>query len=296
MKKGLGLILIGMYVLSTVFFCGNMQEDGESRFGDKMMTASDFGVMCISTSYPGISIELADSRDNDKSSLQKSDASGTGALQIKTADAEEKPEPVVFGDDPAVLIVHTHATESYMPASDGNYHTKKKENTVRDVGDVLAQTLKDEGIMSVHDLTLHDNPSYSQSYSRSYKTIEGLLKKYPTIKCVIDLHRDAISSDSKAKTVSVGGRQCAAYSFVVSNAVSTYDENLKFIKRLNKEASDSYDGFCGKVLERGYRYNQDLSTHYMLLEIGYNRNDIDEARNTAKVFGKVLADTLKAGY
>ena len=94
----------------------------------------------------------------------------------------------------------------------------------------------------------------------------------------------------------MGGRQCAAYSFVVSNAVSTYDENLKFIKRLNKEASDRYDGFCGKVLERGYRYNQELSSHYMLLEIGYNRNDIEEARNTAEIFGKVLADTLKAGY
>ena len=296
MKKGFGLILMGMYVLSTVFFCGNLQEGGGAVFGDKIMTASDFGVMCISTSYPGFSIELADSRDNENASFRTSDGTETDAAQVKAIDAEEKPEPVVFGDEPAVLIVHTHATESYMPASEGNYHTRKKENTVRDVGDALAQTLKDEGIMSVHDMTLHDNPSYSQSYSRSYKTIEELLEKYPTIKCVIDLHRDAISSDSKAKTVSVGGRQCAAYSFVVSNAVSTYDENLKFIKRLNKEASDRYDGFCGKVLERGYRYNQELSSHYMLLEIGYNRNDIEEARNTAEIFGKVLADTLKAGY
>lgn len=296
MKKGFGLILMGMYVLSTVFFCGNLQEGGEMGFGGKKLTAADFGVMCISTSYPGFSMDMADSRDNDKSSPEDYDSSSTGDVEIKALDAEEKPEPVIFGDDPAVLIVHTHATESYMPSYQGNYHTKKKENTVRDVGDVLAQTLKDEGIMSVHDLTLHDNPSYSQSYSRSYKTVEGLLKKYPTIRCVIDLHRDAISSDSKAKTVSVGDRQCAAYSFVVSNAVSTYDDNLKFIKRLNKEASNSYNGFCGKVLKRGYRYNQDLSDHYMLLEIGYNRNDIEEARNTAEVFAKVLADTLKAGY
>ena len=296
MKKGFGLILMGMYVLSTVFFCGNLQEGGETGFGGKIMTAADFGVMCISTSYPGLSMEMADSRDNENASFRTSDGTETDAAQVKAIDAEEKPEPVVFGDEPAVLIVHTHATESYMPASEGNYHTRKKENTVRDVGDALAQTLKDEGIMSVHDMTLHDNPSYSQSYSRSYKTIEELLEKYPTIKCVIDLHRDAISSDSKAKTVSVGGRQCAAYSFVVSNAVSTYDENLKFIKCLNKEASDRYDGFCGKVLERGYRYNQELSSHYMLLEIGYNRNDIEEARNTAEIFGKVLADTLKAGY
>ena len=291
MKKGFGLILAGVYVLSTVFFCDsdNLGIDIDINRDKVGMTASDFGVMCISSSYPALSLQLADSRDNET-------PSSDGETDVQPVDDEEKPEPVVFGDEPAVLIVHTHATESYLPASEGNYHTKKKENTVRDVGSVLAQTLKDEGIMSVHDLTLHDNPSYNQSYSRSYETIDGLLKKYPTIKCVIDLHRDAIASDSKAQTVSVGGRQCASYSFVVSNAVPTYDANLKFIKRLNREASDSYSGFCGKVMERGYRYNQDLSSHYMLLEIGYNRNDIEEARNTAEVFGKVLADTLKAGY
>ena len=83
---------------------------------------------------------------------------------------------------------------------------------------------------------------------------------------------------------------------MISNAVPTYDSNLKFIRQLNRRASRDFNGFEGKILERGYRYNQDLSAHYMLLEIGYNRNDIDEARNTAKVFGKVLADTLKAGY
>lgn len=292
MKKGFGLILMGIYLLSTVFFCSS-DEKGAADFGNLGMTASDFGVMCISTAYPNLNLELADSRDNENS---LADGSGNNKNDADLLDEEEKPEPVVFGDEPAVLIVHTHATESYLPASEGNYHTKKKENTVRDVGAVLAQALKDEGIASVHDQTLHDNPSYSQSYSRSYETIEKLLKEYPTIKCVIDLHRDAISSDSKASSVSVGGKPCARYSFVVSNTVPTYDSNLKFIRQLNRRASTDFNGFEGKILERGYRYNQDLSSHYMLLEIGYNRNDIDEARNTAKVFGKVLADTLKAGY
>ena len=39
--------------------------------------------------------------------------------------------------------------------------------------------------------------------------------------------------------------------------------------------------------------NENLSSKYMLLEIGYNRNDIEEVRNTAEYFGKILADTLK---
>ena len=302
MKKGLGLILMGVYIISTVLFCGGTLKEkagmGAWTFKDMTVSATDFGVMCISAAYPNINMKLADSRDNEgqqDGNDAKGGLAGTVVSAVSTDD-EKKPEPVVFGDDPAVLIIHTHATESYLPTSAGNYHTKKAENTVRDVGTVLAQTLKDEGIASVHDQTLHDNPSYSQSYSRSYETAQKLLKKYPTIKCVIDLHRDAIASDSKAATISVGGKECALYSYVVSNAVPTYSANLKFIKQMNRTASDEYSGFTGKVLERGYRYNQDLSTHYMLLEIGYNRNDISEARNTAKVVGKVLADTLKAGY
>ncbi|MBQ1228668.1 MAG: stage II sporulation protein P, partial [Firmicutes bacterium] len=156
--------------------------------------------------------------------------------------------------------------------------------------------LKAEGIAAVHDQTLHDSPSYNQSYSRSYTTITEILKKYPTIKCVIDLHRDAIASDSPAATVSVSGKTCARYSYVVSNAVPTYSDNLTFINAMNETASEEYSGFTGKILERGYRYNQDLSSKYMLLEIGYNRNRIEDARNTAEVFAKILADTLKAGH
>ena len=167
MKKGFGLILAGVYVLSTVFFCGSDKKNGLS-FDDMGMTAADFGVMCISTAYPSLNLELADSRDNENPLLGGGGGEGGGKTDAEPVGAEEKPEPVVFGDEPAVLIVHTHATESYLPASEGNYHTKKKEDAVRDVGAVLAQTLKDEGIMAVHDLTLHDNPSYSQSYNRSY--------------------------------------------------------------------------------------------------------------------------------
>lgn len=305
MKKGFGTILLGVYVLSAVIFYENMplqyRTEGllESDGMGFRMTAADLGVMCLSAAYPGIALQLTDSGADEGEKVKElaADANTTEKMtQVITSDYEEKPEPVVFGDEPAVLIVHTHATESYLPASAGNYHTTEQENTVRDVGKVLAETLKANGIASVHDKTLHDNPSYSQSYNRSYETIESLLKKYPTIRCVIDLHRDAISSDSPAATISAGGKTCARYSYVVSNAVENYDRNLAFVNHMNDTASEDYGGFTGKILERGYRYNQNLSDRYMLLEIGYNRNNIEEARNTARIFGQILADTLKAGY
>ena len=228
----------------------------------------------------------------DSSSSKK--GNGKDSTKVVTSKSSDT-ETVIFGKDPAVLIVHTHATESYLPSSGGNYHKKAKENTVRDVGDVLAEALEEEGIGVVHDQTLHDDPSYNLSYNRSYETTEKLLKKYPSIVCVIDLHRDAIAAEVPAATVAVNGKTCAKYSYVVSNAVETYQKNLKFIRAMNENASKDYSGFTGKVLERGYRYNQGLSSKYMLLEIGYNRNDITECRNTAAIVGKVLAKTLKQG-
>ena len=48
-------------------------------------------------------------------------------------------------------------------------------------------------------------------------------------------------------------------------------------------------------MERGYQYNQNLSEKYLLLEIGNNRNDIQDVRNSARIIGKILADTLKKG-
>ena len=236
-------------------------------------------------------IQLADSRDNENP--QETD--GGSGTEATAPESETGDDPVVTGDEPLVLIVHTHATESYLPQSGGNFHSKDEENTVRDVGNVLAAALEKQGIPVVHDKTLHDYPSYNSSYSRSYATTQELLQKYPSVKCVIDLHRDAIASESPAATVSVGGKTCAKYSYVVSTGASTYQSNLTFVKSLNQLASSKYNGFTGNVIERSYKYNQDLSSKYLLLEIGYNRNQIEDCRNTAEIVGTVLGETLKAG-
>ena len=309
MKQGLTKAVLGMYLVSTFVFCVTLAKDdpsGRSIWARMRPDAGSLGMYCISSAYPNFTLpdEVQAAADDgqraqrtapDTLTLTGTDESEAQVSEIITTE-ETAPEPVVFGEEPAVLIVHTHATESYLPSSGGNYHKKGKQNTVRDIGSVLAETLEANGIGVVHDQTLHDDPSYNQSYNRSYETTEKLLKKYPSIVCVIDLHRDAIASEAPAATVSVGGKTCAKYSYVVSNAVETYRDNLQFIKAMNRTAEKNYNGFTGRVLERGYRYNQGLSSKYMLLEIGYNRNDIADCRNTAVYFGKILADTLKAGY
>ncbi len=287
MKKFIVKATILIYVLSTVFFCNAMAEPNESSNKD-FLTATDLGVLCISTVYPSMGMEIADSRDNENTQgeITTLESEETTKLESDTPVAD------VTGEDPKVLIVHTHATESYLPTSSGNFHSKNEKNTVRDVGNKLTSTLEARGIAVVHDKTLHDYPSYNNSYNRSYQTIQKLLQKYPTVECVIDLHRDAVSSKAPSATVSVKGKTCAKYSYVIGAGASTYSQNKAFVSSLNSIAASKYSGFTGAVLERGYKYNQDLSTKYLLLEVGFNRNQIEDCRNTAVIFGNILADRL----
>lgn len=290
MKRLLGKSAVIIYILSTVCFCMayvNNPNKTEDTSSGRNVSATDLGVMCINASYPSMGIELADSRDNEIPQEEITDLKKDESAEI------DNQQPDVSSGEPEVLIVHTHATESYLPQSGGNFHSKDEENTVRDVGNVLAQTLEKQGIAVVHDKTLHDYPSYNNSYGRSYATTQELLEKYPSVKCVIDLHRDAIAAETPAATVSVGGRTCAKYSYVVSTGTTTYQSNLAFVKSLNEIAQSRYNGFTGKVIERSYKYNQDLSSQYILLEIGYNRNQIEDCRNTADIIGNVLGEALK---
>ncbi len=290
MKRLLRKSAVIIYIISTVCFCMayvNNSDRAEDTSGGRNVSATDFGVMCINASYPSMGIELADSRDNEVPQEEVTD------LKKDESTESNNQQPDVSSGEPEVLIVHTHATESYLPQSGGNFHSREEENTVRDVGNILAQALEKQGVAVVHDKTLHDYPSYNNSYGRSYATTQELLKKYPSVKCVIDLHRDAIAAETPAATVSVGGRTCAKYSYVVSTGTTTYQSNLAFVKSLNEIAQSRYNGFTGKVIERSYKYNQDLSSQYILLEIGYNRNQIDDCRNTADIIGNVLGEVLK---
>ena len=130
MKRFIASGAIIVYALSVIVFCTVLPA------GEKA-TATDFGVMCINAVYPSASIELADSRDNEnlaETGGENSDGQSGGDDKDVVVSEEESSDPVVLGDDPLVLIVHTHATESYLPASGSNFHSKGEENTVRDVG------------------------------------------------------------------------------------------------------------------------------------------------------------------
>lgn len=99
---------------------------------------------------------------------------------------------------PQVLIMHTHATESYQtwpdPVFDPDYTARSKSTALNmcAVGEKMAQVLNAAGICTLHDETLYDAPGYTDSYKRSRAGVQTYLERYPSIKVVLDVHRDAI--------------------------------------------------------------------------------------------------------
>lgn len=215
---------------------------------------------------------------------------------------------LLSGDSPAVLIIHTHGSEAYMP--DGNdiyeesdpYRTQEKIYSVVRVGDELAAEFAKKGIAIIHDRNIYDFPSYRGSYTRSYDAIQTYLEKYPSIKIVIDLHRDAIEAADGTvyKTIAhVGDVTCSQILLVMGTNSSglvhpNWRENLKLALHLQSEMDTLYPSLAKPIEISQYRYNQQATTGSMLIEVGCTGNTLQESiaaiRYFADAASKVLLD------
>ena len=207
---------------------------------------------------------------------------------------------------PQVLIIHTHATESYtMPAgseyeaSDTFRTTDTRCNMVR-IGDEMEQVLTAAGIGVVHDRSLHDYPSYSGSYDRSLKAIEGYLEKYPTISFVLDVHRDAVqdANGNQFKLLCGEDRNAAQLEFVIGSnggglSHEQWRENLKLACAVQETLHADYPTLMRPITVRNSRYNQFKTTGSLLVEVGTAGNSLEEAVNGARLFAAGFAKTIQ---
>lgn len=215
----------------------------------------------------------------------QSESESEQTQEIKVADSVKSPQ---------VLIYHTHTTESYQPVTEGNFHSVDKPGTVREVGDVLAERLEQLGYQVIHDETIHDHPSYSQSYSRSLETAMEYLHLYPDIALVVDLHRDAAGyAGSVGKVHSVEGKNTAAYGYVIGHGNPNLSALQSLVETLNRKAEALYPGFTGKIIDKDYKFNQYISDHHVLVEVGNNENTIEQARMTGYYLAEIFAAYLK---
>ena len=193
--------------------------------------------------------------------------------------------------EPAVLILHTHGSECYTPGPGESfsqqepYRTLDNDYNMISLGKELAQLLEAGGIRVIHDTRCHDDPDYNRSYINARAAIEEYLRQYPTIRMVLDLHRDASDDpDNQLITAATVGGQRSAQLLLMTgtdaggNEHPNWQENLALGLKLTAVLEQAYPGICRPVTLRSERFNTDLTPGSLLVEVGAAGNTREEAR------------------
>lgn len=200
---------------------------------------------------------------------------------------------------PTVLILHSHATEGYENTPD--YRSQDKGENVVSIGDALTERLEAAGIRVIHDRQLHDYPSYNDSYDNSRTAAQKYLTEYPSIRLILDLHRDAVedSDGNQIKyTVQTPTGPAARIMLVVGTDAGglthgKWPENMSLAVKLQAQLEKIQPGICRPISFRSQRFNQDLSTGALLIEMGSAGNTRQEALLTVDYLARAVIDLSK---
>lgn len=202
---------------------------------------------------------------------------------------------------PRVLILHTHATESYTKQpgeiyeEDSDYRTLNPAFNMLSIGNELTRVLTAGGISVLHDRTLHDYPSYSGSYDLARDTIRSYLEAFPSVCMVIDLHRDALdfSKDPQLTTLAdVGGNASAQLMIVAGTdknvSYENWEENLALGVKLTATLEKMYPGITRPLQLRAQRFNLDMTAGSILVEVGANGDSHQQALVAVRALGAAI--------
>ena len=205
---------------------------------------------------------------------------------------------------PKVLILHTHATESYEKTEDytesSSYRTLNTDYNVVSVGQELAQALEAGGVRVVHDKTIHDHPSYNSSYTNARKTIKEALEENPTVSMVLDVHRDAVEQNGEQIPLVTehNGESVAQLMLVVGTDAGglrhpDWPENMSLAVKLHARLEKLCPGICRPISFRKQRFNQDLSPGALIVEVGSAGNTRQEALAAARLLAQAVLELSK---
>ncbi|MBR5295566.1 MAG: stage II sporulation protein P [Clostridia bacterium] len=239
-----------------------------------------------------------------------------------TIDLEEArnaafPAQTTIAETPLVLILHTHGTESYFEdpqdlsqfaegeiegyflKEETSFRSDNPEKSVIQVGKVFAETLIGEGIPAIHCQTMHDKDDFNDAYAKSAETVQEMLKKYPSIQYVIDLHRDSVvRGDSYVKSLTtINGTPSAQVMLVVGTNQNgkhpNWKQNLIVATGYKDKLDALYPSLSRSLYLRTSRFNQEFLPGCMLLEVGSCANTLEEAENAARFSAVAFAEMIK---
>ena len=121
---------------------------------------------------------------------------------------------------------------------------------------------------------------------------------------MLDIHRDAIERTVSGETMRVkptteiNGKKAAQLMIIAGCDDGTmnmpnYKENLRLAAALQNQLETDHKSLTRPLMFDYRKYNQDLTTGSLLVEVGGHANSLDEAVYSAKLLGESLAKLLK---
>ncbi len=199
-----------------------------------------------------------------------------------------------IGGGKRVLIYHSHTYEAYEPTAENTYvptekwRTKDNQHNVVRVGEELTRLLTAAGYTVVHDTTAYEPPVLSTSYTRSLKMLEESIGRGEKYDLYIDLHRDAYSASmANNGTVQVGDQKIARLMVLIGDGAGltgagfgirpNWEKNLAIAQAITDSLNEQVPELCRPVKLTKQRYNQHVAPCCILVEVGNNKNTLEEA-------------------
>ncbi|MGX1373305.1 stage II sporulation protein P [Priestia megaterium] len=270
---------------------------GFKTFDTKIIVAGE------GTNYSNLPIEssppmdvLLKERELSKENLQELEKT-----EQSTEHKHEEPSKSTEGKKVA-FIYHTHSRESFLPYLKGednpdNAHDSKVNIML--VGKKLGEQLEQKGIGTEVNTTdvVKELESKGLDYRSSYKMTREILQtstnQNRNLTFFFDLHRD--SQRRAITTKEIQGKDYARLFFIIGTEYKNYEKNLQFAKGLNTLLEKKYPGISRGIFEKNKSqgngiYNQDLSTHSIIIEVGGVDNTMEEMYRTTDALAEVIAE------
>lgn len=221
----------------------------------------------------------------------------------KPADSQPPKPAAVANGLPLVGIYHTHDWESYIsefpafvPKTAKDLDKIASENhskrTIMGVGRTVALRLKELGVGTVYAEYTHRELGYDYAYQVSRSTAKDILKAYPSVKVLLDLHRD--SAWGLDLTTNVSGKKVAQIRCVIGQSNLKWDQNKAFCDQLMQRLEEKHPGLTlPTMVKKDNVYNQDIMRGAILLEIGGAMNQYAEADRAASYLAEALAEMIR---
>ena len=203
-----------------------------------------------------------------------------------------------------VLIYHTHTWEAFEQVEGNRYEEtekwRSKDNNFNmiAVGNALTAALEAMGCEVVHDETAFEPPNLSTAYQRSLEMLERRQQAGETFDLYIDLHRDAVASNSTIKrTVNVAGEEVARFMVLVGKGQG-YDEkpdweaNYAGAEKLTQSLNAQVEGICRDIKVKTGRFNQHIAPCCVLIECGLSFNTLEQVLAGVPYLAQAVCDTL----